>query len=223
MNFPFVHPKSLIGRAYEILNLQHGGAVSKDNQTSVRQVMRAIESAYAEVLNQDMTNRINSGLQINSQMGFEYDCVHLKDKKGKCEISGCSIKTVDIPIMAEYSGVPAIFGVGSDGIQFKRVSSAKEARSATQSKKFSPGRPAYIVRSRSLDIYLSPSYNEICEISWCIPERPSTESDDCFDIWSEEYPILEHLWEKTKRVVLGTDSESILRTDQFRDKINDRV
>lgn len=224
MNFPSVHPKSLIGRAHEILNLQYGGALSKDNQTSVRQIMRAIESAYAEVLNQDMINRINSGIQINSQMGFEYNCVSLKEKSSKCGVSGCSVKTVDIPVMAEYAGSPAIFGVGSDGVQFKKVYSAQEAKAATSTKRFSSGRPAYIVRSRSMDIYLGAMYNEICEISWWgIPEKPSTESSDCFDIWSEEYPILEHLWEKTKRVVLGTDTESILRTEQYRDKINDRV
>jgi len=224
MNFPVVHPKSLIGRAYEILNLQHGGAVSKDSQTSVRQIMRAIESAYAEVVNQDMKERVNTGLQINPQIGFEYNCVPLKEKESKCGISGCSIKTIDIPVMAEYAGMPAVFGVGTDGIQFKKVNSAQEAKSVTSAKKFSPGRPAYVVKSKSLDVYLSPSYNEVCQISWWgIPEKPSSESSDCFDIWSEEYPMLEHLWERTKRIVLGVDSESILRTEQFRDKVNDRV
>lgn len=216
-------PRSLIGRAYEIINQMSGGAPSDDSDISVRSIMRAIESAYSKVLHEDLRRRLFEGRAINSQMSIPYDCIPLEPAQSKCKPSrGCEVKKVSIPNFAEYNGAPAIFFFGTDGISFTRASSETEAAQVIKPRRFAEVRPAYVVQNKQALVFLPPQYNEICSVSFSgIPEYPYMKDPDCFDIWSEEYPILEYLWEDTKAMVMQMDAEPIIRTTPLKDEVND--
>ncbi len=220
-DYPEVSPKSLIGRATQVRDLLRAGVTTDDDNISLRLLMRVVESTYARVLQDDLDERVALGQPINPQLGFDYHCECLEDFED-CEGVDFMVKKVKIPQLAQFNGNPAIFFFGADGVSFVRVNSKREAKAAIKPKAFQETKPAFIVRNNEAVVYLPALYSEICFIDWSgIPQSPSQEQGDCFDIWSEEYPILEYLWEKVVDRILNRDGNTLLKTEVFKDTIND--
>ena len=223
-DYPIVNPKSLIGRAYEILNRPRGGVTSDDEDISVRQIMRAIQTEYGAVLHDDLTERLVAGLALDPQMGVRYDCLELEDAKVGCGCGSqqCGIKQVKMPTMAQYAGKALIFSFGTDHIPFTRVHNLSEAKTIATTKAYAPGRPAYWIEGEYLKVLLPAEYSEICQVYLIgTPENPSeTEVNACFDIWSEEYPITEYLWSRVKSKIMGGEINDMIKGEQFKDTTN---
>lgn len=225
-DFPQVKPKSLLGRAYEIINRPRGGETTDDEDISLRQIMRAIETEYAATLKEDMDERLANGLGINSQLGIPYDCLKLEDAKESCDCGTikCGLKKVKIPTFAQYGGRPAIFFFGTEEVTFQYASNLQEARTIATSKPFRPAKPAYYIAGSYAMVVLPSEYSEICIVSITgIPQNPSDTDAECFDIWSEEYPMLEYLWSKTKARVMGGEIQDMIQGERFKDVTNNAM
>ena len=225
-DFPQVKPKSLLGRAYEIINRPRGGETSDDEDISLRQIMRAIETEYAAVLKEDMDERLTNGLGINSQLGIPYDCLKLEDAKENCDCGTikCGLKKVRIPTFAQYGGRPAIFFFGTEEVAFQYASNLQEARTIATAKPFKPAKPAYYISGSYAIVVLPSEYSEICVVSMTgIPQNPSDTEAECFDIWSDEYPMLEYLWSKTKQRVMGGEIQDMIQGERFKDVTNNAM
>ena len=224
-NFPPVIPTSQIGRAYEIINEIRGGITTDDDDISVRQIMRAIDTEYASVLQEDLDRRQREGLEINRQLYQTYSCLELEDdnKNCGCGASICGIKKVAIPKFIQYGGKPAIGFFGTDqGLQFSYAVNISDARTKAAPQVYGSTRPSYYIEGDYAYVVLPPKIKSLCSVTISgIPEVPSsTTGENCFDIWSSEYPIAGYLWSEVKRRVMGKDGNALITSSQVRDNLN---
>ena len=223
-DYPVVNPKSLIGRAYEILNRPRGGVTSDDEDISVRQIMRAIQTEYPAVLHDDLIDRLVNGIALDPQIGITYECQQLEDDVTDCGCGTqrCGIKRLKVPTFAEYGGRAVIFFFGVDAMAFTRVSNLQEAKVVATTKAYSSGRPAYWIEGEYIKVLLPAEYSEICQVYFvAIPDNPShTPEDGCFDIWSEEFPILEYLWSRVKTKIMGGEIRDMVQSEGLKDTTN---
>lgn len=225
IHFPEVTNRSKIGRAIEIISSFNGGKPSDDRDTRlIRLVMSSIDSVYAEVLKEDLQRKQILGEDINPQTYFSYSCEPIELAQSACEECSSSYR-VKLPELAQYYGYPLITNVGTDVVKFTQARNKQEAITLIKGRPYMPSKPAYYILGDFMYVVLPPKYKKITRISFdVVTTTPSRTSDDvCFDIWSDEYPIMENLWNVVKDRVVQRLIEPNIRTRGVvvQDEIND--
>jgi len=223
MNFPEVNQRSKIGRAYEILNTFNGLKQSDDRDTrALRLVMAMMDSVYAEVLQEDITRRENVGQSLDPQNYFPYRCVPIL-VGDSCE--SCDKEFyVNIPNLAQYNGSPIISNVYVGDLP---SAPAKDRLSARVMANGGIGKesPSHYVQGGKIYFLLPGKFKMIKYVSFdIIPSNPSgttVDKDDCFDIWSSEYPILDYLWPITRDRVSQRLMNPLIQTQNVESGVND--
>lgn len=222
MNYPKVTARSKIGRAYEILNTWNGFKQSDDRDSRmVRLVMAYMESVYSEVLQEDILNREKSGQSLDTQKVFEYKCQKLNVNK-TCD--SCEKEFwVSIPTLAQYNGVPILMDVYAGETPVLPTQNRTSARLIAKGSPIMKPSAAYYVSGSKLYFMLPGKLSLVESVSFSIvPISPSSiVNGGCFDIWSDEYPVIESLWPKVRDRVQQRLMAPNLQTLGVNNQVND--
>lgn len=225
IHFPEVTSRSKIGRAIEIISSFNGGKPSDDRDTRlIRLVMSSIDAVYAEVLREDLQRRQLLGEDINPQTYFSYECEPIELSESTCEECSSTYR-VKLPELAQYYGYPLIANVGNSVVKFTQTRNKQEATTIIKGRPYMPPKPAYYILGGFMYILLPPKYRKLKTVSFdVVTTTPSkTVSDSCFDIWSDDYPVMENLWPMVKDRVVQRLIEPNIRTRGVvvQDEVND--
>lgn len=223
MNFPVVSPRSKIGRAYEILNTFNGNRPTDDRDVkSVRLVMSMMDSVYAEVLQEDISNRENIGQALDTQTYFSYRCVPILigDQCESCEKNFY----VKIPTLAQYNGSPIMTNVYVGDIPSTPSKDRMSAKTISKGGLISKASPAHYIQGDKMYFILPGRMKLVSYVSFdLLPVNPSavTVENSCFDIWSDNYPIIEYLWPKVRDRISQRLMNPLLQTARVETGVND--
>ena len=222
MNYPKVTARSKIGRAYEILNTWNGFKQSDDRDVRlVRLVMAYMESVYSEVLQEDILNREKSGQSLDTQKVFEYKCEEINVNK-TCD--SCEKEFwVPIPTLAQYNGSPIVMDVLAGDTPVLPTQNRASAKLIAKGSPLMPGRAAYYISGNKMYFMLPGKLSLVERVSYSvIPMAPSSPvTGGCFDIWSDDYPVIENLWPKVRDRVQQRLMGPNLQTLNVNNQVND--
>ena len=220
--FPVVHPRSKIGRAYEVIDSLSGGKSTDDTPFSVRQIIRSIESAYARAVREDVIYKQSSGETISEQLFTDIFCdkMELFHKDDcNCQSETCLARRVELPVLIQYKGSPLIKDVYVGDVQAKYAFSKESALSITKGRPFINPAPAYYLSGGFMYIQLPPKMARVCTVSYSAVMEVLPSKGSCDDIWSE-YPMIDYLWDSVKNQIRSGDGNAVLNTLQISDKVN---
>ena len=219
IRFPKTDPKSIIGRAYEILSSVRGGVISDDESVSIRLVIAMMSSAYAFVLSESLARSANTLESIDPTFYLPYRIKLHRDGGGK--LGRVAVKTSSMPVPAVSGGKPAIRQISGGDISFAYAPDRQIGVVMAEPRAFMGKKGAYWLDGSGnirLSVPISMSGILYADVLM-VPQDP-------FDIgrvnpWEHHLNIPQKLWESIKRVVRGDEMVSYLKTMPMQDKTND--
>lgn len=219
IRFPQTSPKSVIGRAYEILASVRGGVVSDDESVSIPLVIAMMSSAYGMVLYEALARSANTLESIDPTLYMPYRIKLNRDGGGK--LGSVAVKSSTLPLPAVSAGRPAIKQISGQDIGFAYAADRHSGVSMAEPKTFMGKRGAYwLDGSGKINLSVPVSMSGILYADvLMVPQNP-------FDIgqvdpWEQEIEIPQRLWENVKRLVRGDEMVSYIKTMPISDTTND--
>lgn len=201
---------SLIAKAYEILNEIKAGRTSDDERIHIRMVIRAIRTAYAKILQDYLDEKDRNDEKPDESMYVTY-CVDMSagdfDK-----ITNTVLRTARIPEPAFYGGRPAIKYVYTSEKEttIQKSTGKIDARTKAKGGAYSPKTPSYYFEAGRLNALFPKEflpYKQNLHIVFMPKDPMETGTDECYDIWSNDFPINQALWAKVKEYVIRFDAQ----------------
>lgn len=220
IRFPITKPKSVVGRAYEVLSSMRGGTISDDESVSIPLVVAMMTSAYAFILSETLSKSANTLQSIDPTLYMPYR-IRLIPEPTMGKRGRVAVKRSTIPIPAVSGGKPAIRHIAGRDISFSHTSDRTVGVTMAEPRPFFGNRGAYWIDGTgsvyvSMPVSMSPmQYADVL----MVPQNPFEMGN--VDIWQHEVNIPDRLWENVKRMVRGDEMASYIKTMPISDKTND--
>jgi hypothetical protein len=204
MNYAPSSDTSLRGMSYEVKNILLGGISSDDSLYSLRLIDRVIKDIYTDLVHQEDKQKERDGeaYDANRIMPFCVQLTENNDFRCVCTTKKGKFMKAKLPKLVQSGGKPYISYLGSTdlSLEFYMTSGISDLNSTYGMIK----RPGYFIAGDNAYIALPIDFIGICEVSIMgIPSDPlATTTGLCFDIWSQEWNISQHLRNRTKQLAL---------------------
>lgn len=186
--------KSLAGIAMGIINVIRGGVMTDDTRTPpLRLVMRQIEYYRMKAISDwAEAHRFEP---LDPQLQSDLGCLALEEvDMAECECVkwGCNVKKVKLPKFIFHAGRVQIGFIGliDKRTRFFMVSNPQVIKTMLTGRFADPNAIYGYIIGQNLYVVTKADMSLLCWANvrgWL--ETPSEENANCFDIWSEDYPI----------------------------------
>lgn len=199
---------SLISRAYEILNEMKAGRTTDDERIHIRMIIRAIRTAYGKVLQEYLDQKNKEDERIDESMYISY-CVNTRDAR-EFSVYNLVLRDGHIPDVAYIGGVPAIKVVYTSGKEatMQMASGFIDAKTKASGGVWSSKTPSFYIENKKINALFPKRllpYDKSLHVVMLPKDIMDTGTDECYDIWSEDFPINPFLWAKVKEYVIRFD------------------
>lgn len=214
---------SLRAMSTEVRNLLAGGKASDDFNISLRQIDRAIKDIYSDLIHQEDRQKQSIGEPLDTQRVVNF-CIPLVDNDDfncVCTQYSGKLKKAQLPKLVQWKGEPYIKFLGNS----KRTMEFTPTTGIGQMDAYllMVDKPAYFVVGNTAYVALPKKYVLICDIGLQgIPVDPMVTSSDkiCFDIWSQEWNISDHMRNIVKKQALELFGNPLTTNKQNNDVRN---
>lgn len=211
--------KSLRGMAIEIKNILSGGISSDDNTMSVRLIERSIKDKYAEVMKEEDELKERKGEKLDAQRVIPFPCIDLIENNDfycKCTGAGGKFKKAVLPKFIQNKGMPYISYLGTTDM-LSEFDIRKDIGDLNA--KFGYiNKPSYFVAGNTAYVAIPEGWELVCQVTVLgIPVDPLATSGPCFDVWSQEWNIADHVRSVVKERTIQFLGNPLSVTTQSRD------
>lgn len=215
--------KSLRAMSYEIKGLLSGGISSDDSPISLRLIDRVIKDTYSKLIHDEDRAKTAIGEKLDSQRNVFF-CICLEENTDfncVCTSQKGRFMKATLPKFIQILGEPYItfFGNTDMDIEFGRRAGISDLNSTYKLIR----KPSYFVIGNIAYVALPAGFELIDWVGVSgIPVDPMVTSskDICFDIWSQEWNISEHMRDTVKKEVISFFGNLITNTIPNADERN---
>lgn len=221
-SYPSVNPGSLRSIAQGLKLEMSGGLATDDNVFPVRLIEARLKERMSYLQHLEDRENERLGIMPNINRTVIYKCLPLIDSDDfycKCTRTGGKLKKVELPKFLEWRGVSFISYFGNTDMDLSFTPALSIAH--MNSLELVINRPKYFLAGQNAYVSLPADYALMCEVTVTgIPEDATATSGPCFDPWSTDWKVPEHLKAIAIDQVRSTFVPTIVQTEQVMDVRN---